>query len=672
MDDIVKEAREAIQVSYDYDKDNRREMVEDLRFVAGFQWSESALAERRGRPIVTINRSAQFLRQVTNPIRQNMPTLKVEPDGRADMEGAEVINGMFRRIQYNSSASHVYAQAVEHMVSCGIGWYRIVSDYMDDESFDQEIFIRRIFNPLSVYPDPSALEPDRSDMNFCIVSELVPRAAFMAKYPGKRGDGIEAPTNGSAANSLTWGTQDYVRVAEYWRRKEVAKQIARLKNGSTVNITDMQPRQVEFLKANSLILDVRPAKGFAVEMTLVSGVEQLAETYQCPCRWIPVVPVIGAEVPLEQGTYRHGLIRFQREIGRLQNYFLSCAAESLGQQPKAPYLANFESIKKYKAMWDKANVSPTPYLPFDGDKAPERADPPPLPSGLVQMAQLLADEQKAATGIYDAALGARSNETSGVAIQGRIEQGNQATSHFVDNLEHSLEHTGRILLDMIPKIYDAQRTLRMKGEDGTETEAQINTPTIAHDGEPMIINDLSQMKFNSVRVIMGPSYASRRQEAVQVLTNLINVMPQIGQIGGDIIARNLDFDGAEELAERLRATLPPQIMQMVNPEMAQSQQPDPMQDPTVRAEVELKSAQAMKAFAEAEALGFQTAAGAEGAPPDPLQQASSEAATIMAQAKAAEAHHRANGAALENALKVKQLREPTPRPVSGVDGNRAR
>lgn len=672
-DDLIKEAREAIATSYEFDRDNRREAVEDLRFVAGFQWSQQALSERRGRPIVTINRSGQFLRQVSNPIRQNMPTLKVEPDGKDDMEGAEVINGIFRRIQYNSSASHVYANAVEHMIACGVGWFRIVSDYTDEESFDQELFIKRIYNPLSVYPDPSSLEPDRSDMNWCVVSEMIPRKAFEAMYPGKKSEGMDTPTNGVAGNSVAWGTQDYVRVAEYWRRKEVQKQIARLSDGQTVNITDMPPRQLSFLKANGMILDVRPSKGYAVEMNLVSGAEQLAETYTCPCRWIPVVPVIGAEVPLEQGIYRHGLIRFQREIGRLKNYFLSVAAESMGQQPKAPYTVNMESIKKYKGLWDKANISPTPYLPYDGDKEPKRMEPPPLPAGFVQFAQVLTDEEKAATGIYDAALGARSNETSGIAINGRIEQGNQANFHYIDNLEHSLEHTGRILLDMIPKIYDTQRVLRMKGEDGTEKEAAINMPTISDHGEPMMINDLSKMKFKSVRVVMGPSYASRRQEAVNQLAQLVQSMPQIGQLGGDIIVRNMDFDGAEELAERLRSVLPPQVLAITNPEMAQQMQPpDPMDDPVVRADVELKAAQAMKTFAEAQAVGFQIDAGMQGDPVDPLQQATSHAAMIQQQAAATEAHHRANGAALDNALKVKQLREPPPQPASnGQAGTRA-
>ena len=645
MDEIVKEAREAIEQSYEFDRDNRREAIEDMRFTAGFQWSDAARAERKNRPMITINRSSQFLRQVSNPIRQNMPTLKVEPDGKDDMQGAEVINGLFRRIQYNSSASHVYAAAVEHMVACGIGWFRILTEYGDEESFDQELKIKRIFNPLSVYPDPSAMEPDRSDMNWCLVSEMMPRKAFELKYKDMKADSVDAPSNGGSGAGFGWGTSDYVRIAEYWRRKEVPKTLARLKDGSTVDISSMPARQLEWLKSNGMIEATREAKGYKVEMHLVSGGDVLADTYECPCRWIPVVPVIGAEIPLEQGIYRHGLIRFQREPQQLHNYFMSVAAESLGQQPKAPYMATPKQIGPYKAMWDNANVSSVPYLLHaDGTDAPQRIAPPPLPAGLIQMAQMLADDMKATTGIYDAALGARSNETSGVAIQGRIEQGNQATSHFVDNLEHSLEHTGRILLDMIPKIYDTQRTLRMKGEDGSETEAHINTPTIAENGEPAMINDLSQMSFKSVRVIMGPSYASRRQEAVQILTNLIQAMPQIGQIGGDIVARNLDFDGAEELAERLKAVLPPQVLQMEQGEDGQPMQPppDPMAEMQMQAQSQMMQFEVEGAAAKAE----------------------------QEKARAAQEGHKVQGAQLDNALKIKKLREPSPHQVKQDEESR--
>lgn len=641
MDDIVKEAKEAIEISNEFDRDNRREAMEDLRFTAGFQWSDAARAERKDRPMITINRSGQFLRQVSNPIRQNMPTLKVEPDGDEDNDMAEIANGLFRRIQYNSSASHVYANATEHMVACGIGWFRVMPEFTDDDSFDQEINITRIFNPLSVFPDPSDMEPARTKMNWCLVSEMWPKVAFQNKWPGISPNSVEVQQASGSGSGINWGSADYVRVAEFWKRTETQRTIAKLKTGEVVDIDDMPKDQLEFLKFHGMIVGTRPTKGHKVTMTLVSGTDVLDDAYECPCKWIPIIPVIGAEIPLEQGVYRHGLIRFQREPQQLHNYFMSVAAETLGQQPKSPYLATPKQIGKYKAIWDRANTVATPYLPYEPDQdvqggAPIKMQPPPLPAGLVQMAQILADDMKAATGIYDAALGNKSNETSGVAIGARVEQGNQATYHFTDNLEHSLEHAGRVILDMIPKIYDTERTLRLMGEDGTETEVDINKPAVSYEGEQMIYNDMSQMKFKSVRVIMGPSYASRRQEAVAQLTQLIQAMPQLGQISGDIIARNMDVEGAEELAQRAKALLPPALLQMEDPQAAAAAAPPP--DPMAQMQQE-GQAQAM----QFELQGAEAKAAQEGS------KAEQEAAKVQ-------------GLHLDNALKVKKLREPQPQP----------
>lgn len=635
-DDLIKEAREALENSYNYDKDNRREAAEDMRFVAGYHWSRSALAERRGRPTITINRSQQFLRQVSNPIRQNMPVLKVEPFNAQEDEMAEIINGIMRRIQYNSSAGHVYAQAVEHAVACGIGWFRVTTDYATNSSFDQEIYIKRIFNPLTVYPDPGATEPDRSDMMYCCVSEPMPLQAFKAKYPNASISSMDVPTNG--ANEVLWGTGEWMRVAEFWRRKEVPGKLLQLKDGSTHELTEEGIPQLEALQAAGVIANVRDVKKYKVEMTLVSGHEQLAETYEFPCEYIPLIPVIGAEVPLDKGVYRHGLIRFQREPQQLHNYFLSVAAETLGQQPKTPYLVTQKMIGKYKGLWDNANRDATPYLPYEPDptapgQAPQRVAPPPLPSGLVEMAQLMQDDMKSATGIYDAALGNRSNETSGVAIGARVEQGNQATFHYVDNLEHSLEHLGRILVGVIPKVYDTERTMNIMGEDDTEKEVTINQQVMSYDGQPMINNDISKINYNSIRVVLGPNFASRKQEAVRTLVQLIQAMPQIGQVAGDIVAKNLDFEGAEQLAERLKAILPPPILALENPQAAQ---PDPMQQ--MHHEMEMQM--------------MQTKLASE-------------------QAKAEQEKHKVETVQLDNAMKVDRLANPPPMPSGTQAGNQA-
>lgn len=648
-EDIVKEAREAIQLSYDHDKDNRAEAIEDLRFRANFQWSDAAKAERVGRPVITINRTDQFIHQVVNPIRENMPTIKVEPDGDDQSDMAEIFDGLFNRIQYNSSASHVYANAVEHMATCGIGWFRVATDYASEKNFDQEILIKRVVNPLSVYPDPGSVEPDRSDMQWCAVSELWPIAAFKKRWPGKSANGVDTPSSGTMATGFSWGSADSVRVAEYWRRKETTKKLVQLSNGEAVDMAMVEkfaPQYAEQIKPH--IVNERSVKAFTVEMILVSGAEQLEEAYECPCKWIPVIPVIGAEIPLEQGTYRYGLLRFQREPQQLHNYFMSLAAETLGQQPKSPFVAPYEAIKKYKNVWDTHNLKPTPYLPYDpqpgmpnGGK-PERVDPPPLPAGLIAMAQMLSEDMKAATGQYDASLGNRSNETSGVAIGARQQQSDNATFHFTDNLEHGLEHLGRILLDMIPKVYDTERTLRIRAADDTEKTVTVNKSLGGYDGQEMMHNDLSKASFSNVRVVLGPSFQSRRQQAQAQLTALIQAVPEIAQVGGDIIVRQFDFDGAEELADRLKKAVPQQLLGD-EANGGQPPQPDPMAQ--------------MAQQAQGQMLQAQVDAG--------QQQSEQEKAKTAQQAeKVNQEQQRTQGVMLDNALKLKELREPPPRPAS--------
>lgn len=661
MDDIVKEAREAIQLSYDFDRDNRREAMEDLRFVAGFQWSDAARQERVGRPLITINRSSQFLRQVSNPIRQNMPTIKVEPDSDEDLNMAQIANGLLRRIQYNSSASHVYAAAVEHMVACGIGWFRVVTDYVDKESFDQELLIKRVFNPLSVYPDPSSLEPDRSNMNWCVVSEVMPLAAFKKKYPKAAQQAVDQPSQGQNG-SVTWGQSgDNMRVAEYWRRTETPITLLRLTNGETQDASTFTKRGLEYLKFNGLIAGERKSSKYTVKMHLVSGAEELEDPYECPCQWIPVIPVIGSEIPLEAGIYRHGLIRFQREPQQLHNYFMSVAAEALGQQPKAPMAVTPNQIKGFKNVWDNANRIATPYLPYNPDPQapgpPKRIEPAPLPAGLIQMAQMLAEDMKATTGIYDAALGNRSNETSGVAIGARVEQGNQATFHFGDNLEHGLEHLGRVLLDMIPNVYDTQRTLRLLGEDDTEQEVQVNAPAYDYEeGGPVVVNDLSEMAFKSVRVIMGPSFATKRAETAQNLIQLVQASPLIQEVGMDMVVKAQDFDGAEEMAKRLKAFTELKYPGVTQPqENGEGGQMMPQQPPVDPRQEQMAE---MQMQGQQQAMEFE------------LQGA--QAKTAAEQARAQQAGYAAEGEALKNALLVKKLREPSPRPSQGSDGQRPR
>ena len=629
MDDIVKEAREALRASWEYDRDNRREALEDLRFTAGFQWPDAARSARANRPMITINRAAQFVSQVANPIKRTMPTIKVTPvDDRSSDDLQEIYNGLLKQIQYQSSASHVYGQAIQHAAACGIGWWRIATDYVDDEGWDQEIMIKRIPNPLSVYPDPGSQEADRCDMTFCIVSEMHPTTAFKKRWPKASQTSIDVTSDGFG--TFSWNTGDQVRICEYVKREQVKRKITLLENGMTVDLSQLP---------HGIPLPARPIRErevttYRVTSTLVSGAEQLAETHVLPGKWIPIVPVIGNEVPLERAVYRHGIIRFQREPQQLHNLFVSTVAESLGQAAKSPYLATPKQIGRHKALWDSAATTARPYLLYDPDAEaggpPQRIPPPEFPAGAMQFAEILADDMKATTGIYDASLGARSNETSGVAIDARKQQGADSTFNYIDNLEHALDHTGRIIVDMIPLVYDSQRVLRIIGSDDQETEVPINHPTMAMDGVPMLLNDLSAARFD-VRVTVAPDYKTRRAEVVANLMDLAQKLPQVGMAAPDLIAKNMDFDGSDELAERLKLMLPPAIQQANNPQPQGPPSPDPMQQHEMQTHA---------------AVGDATAA-------QEAAKAAQEEARILYE------QERAQGAALDNALKRRQLNAPT-------------
>lgn len=600
---IVKEVRDRIQQGWEFDRDNRREAATDLAFTAGDQWPRQVRLEREleGRPMLTLNRLPQFVRQVTNDIRQADLAIKTSPvDGTSDPKLSDIYNGLLRQIQYQSSAVHVYANAAEHQVICGIGWFRITTEYTDDTTFEQELRIRQIANPLSVICDPAAVEVDRSDGNWTIVTSELPVEAFKEQYPDATVSGMDVSSDHQGA--LHWNTTETVRVAEYWRKVPVKKTLVQTPDGMAIDVTDMKPDMRRMLGVDQM--PQRIVNTHRVEMYVVSGAEVLSGPHKWAGKHIPIVPIIGSEIALEKTTYRFGMVRFARDAQQLYNFYRTAAAESIALAPKAPYLVTPAMISDYLSEWQSANKKNRPFLPYTPDPAapgarPMREHPPEMPAALMQEAQLAAEDLKSTTGIHDASLGAKSNETSGRAIFARQREGDVANYHFSDNLERALGYAGRILIDLIPKVYDSERIVRIMGEDDSEDFVPINKVMYGMDGVPQMINDLSTARFD-VRVSIGPSYSTKRMETASALVEFLKTIPNAAPLISDLVAKSLDFPGADEIAKRLKNTIPPNIL--ADPEDPNSQPPpppDPMQDPTVRAEVELKQAQAEKAKAEA-------------------------------------------------------------------------
>ncbi len=607
--EIVKEVRERIQDSHDHDRDNRREAAIDLQFLAGDQWPDAVRRQRdtAGRPMLTFNRLGQFVRQVSNEIRQSDLSIKVIPeDDESDPTLAKIYDGIIRYIQYCSSASHIFATAAEHQTGCGIGWFRIETDYADDSAFEQEIKLRPVRNPLSVYDDPAAIEIDRSDAMWRAVVEVWPRKAFEAKWPGKAPESVDQPSSMVNSGTFFWSTADTVRVAEYWRKVPYTKVLGLTKAGETVDATGINPAMYEMVG----IVKTRKQECHRVEQYIVSGSEVLEGPNEWPGKHIPIVPVVGGETPLEQRTYRYGVIRHARDAQTMYNFMRTATAEAIALQPKNPWLVTGNMIAKWKAFWDGANNSNKPYLLYEADPqapgGPKREPPPAYPAALVQEAQFAGDDMKATTGIYDASLGAKSNETAGVAIARRQIQGQTANFHFIDNLQRALECAGRILIDLIPKIYDSERIIRILGEDGTQQNVAINRVVMGQDGMPILVNDISQGRFD-VRVTIGKGAATKRIEAAEHMLEFMRVVPGAAPMIADLIAKNSDWPGAEEIAKRLRAMVPPQAL-------ADPDAPPPPPPPPDIAELQKTQQTTRKLAAEAEKIELENMA-MFGAPP---------------------------------------------------------
>jgi hypothetical protein len=651
--DVIKEARDRLQAAWDADKDNRQEAATDLRFLAGDQWPDVVRRQReaKGRPMLTINRLPQFLRQVTNPIREADLAIKTAPvDGQSDPKIAKIFDGLIKQIEYQSSAKAVYAQAAEHQCACGIGWFQIVQRYVDDSVFDQELAIVGIQSPLSVYDDPAAVLPDRSDSMWRHITEMVPTATFKAKWPKAKHEGLDKPSDG-AESALFWSDRDGVRVSHYWRKVPVTKRLGLTQGGETVDVTKMD----DLMKRMMGVVKERDCEAYKIEMFVVSGSEVLEGPYEWAGKYFPHIPVIGSEIPVENGVYRYGTIRFARDPQQLYNYSRTAAAESIAMAAKSPYIGTAKQIAKFQEMWNTANTENRPYLLYEPDPLhpgpPKREPPADVPMAHINEAQTAAEDMKGTTGIYDASLGGKSNETSGVAINQRQVQGDTANYHYADNLQRSLEYCGRVLIDLIPKVYDNERVIRILGDDEAEEFVPINRVVMGQDGVPVVMNDLSTGRFD-IRVTIGRSAATKRLETAQFMSEFVKQLDPNQRLAVmDLVAQNIDAPGAEEIAKRLRNMVPQGLL--VDPDDPQAPQPpDPTQDPAfqmeaaaAQADTEKKLADARKSNAQAEGQEIenalatnQAARGLHPTQQDPLQEKRFDAAQGERDAQRSERH----------------------------------
>lgn len=566
-DNLLKDAREAFELACEHEAENRREALDDLRFARlGEQWPEKVRRDREmdGRPCLTINRLPAFIRQVVNDGRQNKPAIVCHPvDDGADPETAEVFNGLIRHIEQSSDAEVAYDTALDFAVTCGLGYFRINTRYASDDAFDQDIVIERVANPFSVYGDPNSTAADSSDWNTAFVVDTVPKAAFAARWKGA--DPVNWSSEGYAGLSDPWLESDRVMVAEYWRREAVKRQIVALSDGQVVAL-DLYEKQKALFDSLGVSVVGRPRQvaGHKVVQRIMTGAEVL-ETVDWAGKYIPIVPVYGEELHVDGRRRLRGLVRDAKDPQRMYNYWRTTSTELVALAPKTPFIGPKGAFETDAAKWATANTQTHAYIEYDGPQPPQRQNFAPPPVGAMQEALSAGDDMKSIMGLYDASLGARSNETSGRAIMARQREGDVSTFHYVDNLGRAIRHAGRILIDLIPKVYSVPRVVRVLGPGGEQQMARVNQPFKAQVkdaagrlAEVEKIYDLTAGKYD-LTVRAGPSFTSRREEAATQMIELIRAYPAAAPLVGDLLAKKLDWPGADEIAQRLASLLPAQM-----------------------------------------------------------------------------------------------------------------
>lgn len=560
------DAVDFLRLCVDADSTSRAESLEDLKFRFGDQWPTEIQNSRQleARPCLTINETDAYIRQVTNQQRQQRPRIKVDPvDDAADVKIAKVITGLIRHIEVNSDADNAYDTAFDFAATMGFGYVRVLTDYTREDSFDQDIYLGHVENPFSVYFDPNSTEPDGSDAEKALITDMMPKSVFRKLYPGAQESNFTE--QGTGEGMVTWQTKEDLRIAEYFYVERKKATLVKLSDG-TITWSDMLPPVEILAQAGIRVVGDRESWKRAVRWCKQSRSEILEEKLWAG-RWIPIVPVYGSTYLVEGKRRRFGLVRFAKDPQRMVNYWQTTVTELVALAPKAKWLIAEGQDEGHENEFAQANVKAMPVLRYKPTDAagkmlppPQRIQPEMVPAGAIENAMMASNNLQKVMGQYDPAIGKPSGPKSGTAINAEQRQSDQSNFHYYDNLTRSLKHIGRIILNLTPTVYDRERVVRIIGDDGQSDTVTINqgkgaAPSGDAGAIATVLNDLTVGEYDVV-MDTGPGFNTKRIEAVNAMMQLASGFKELFPVAGDLIFRNMDFPGADVIADRLAAVNP--------------------------------------------------------------------------------------------------------------------
>jgi hypothetical protein len=555
-------------VVQDNEKNQRELGVEDIRFAhtEDGQWDNLAKQKRAGRPMYTINRIAGALDQVTGDQRQNRTDIKVRPvSGGADEDRADIFNGLIRNIEAQSKASNAYDSAFDEQIAGGYGGWRVITEFNDDDSFEQDIKIKPIASATtSLWFDPSAKEYDKRDGKWAFLTTEMQLEDFEEQFPDA--DPTSFDQNVTNLRSCSWFNRENntVRVAEYWVKKPITRQIALMSDGRVIDLDEEKAVIDELALEGVTIERERSVDSFRVEMRKMNGSGFISKAQKWAGKYIPLIPLFGKVTEIEGQTFVRGLVRFAKDPARIYNYTTSAKVETTALTPKDPYWLTTKQAEGHTDQMETFNTQNHPFMLYNPDPdapgSPQRSGAPSVQQAMMEQTAQAEGDIHATTGIYPPALGNAPQLLSEKSVISQAQKGERGSFIFVDNLGKSIEYTGEILVDLIPKIYDTERIVRVMNIDGSSEEVQINQESLDNFNQPIIdeqtgdqviVNDLSTGKYDVV-IETGPAFDTQRQESASQLIELANGNPIFGEVAIDLIAKNLNILENDELTKRVR------------------------------------------------------------------------------------------------------------------------
>ena len=631
--DFLATASKRLKMAVEADNDNRCSAIDDLKFANGDQWDSQEKKRRadKGRPALQINLLPKFIDQVVGDMLHNTPTIKITPvDSRADAQIAKIRQGIIANIEYQSNAKGIYGYAARQMVTCGYGAWRVLTRYCDENPFQQEIYLEGIRNPFLIYMDPTAKDQNYADAKWGFLLEKVPVDEFKDRYPN-----VDVPSSTldiwgtTGTDQEMWFDDNTVTVAEYFCKSKRKQTVHQLDDGSVITDEDYQKMKSQYedsvTKSLESVLQPKPVSAMAAppqampqaappavpqqpQAQLPTPIPEILNTKETdvdiirqwiitgneiidgelegnifPGKYIPLILLKGKELNIEGKNYVYSLIRHAKDPQKLVNYWNTSAAETIALAPKAPWLGTPRQFEGFEEDYASANVENFAFLKYNPDPEapgpPQRTTPGQPPTAIFEQIRRGEENVKSVIGMFNADVGAPGSEQTGVAIRARQRPGDISTYEFGENWSRAILYTGKIINEMIPEVYDTERDIRVKNDDGSETFVPVNTTVgnavkqitknpqrfqgldpqqlrkmMSKDGTDARFNDVTCGKYDVI-VKIGPSYATQREESAALLMQLVQAMPQQMAVAADLIVENMDFKSSDELSKRLRKPL---------------------------------------------------------------------------------------------------------------------